>query len=98
MKIKKTARGFSYSEFTDHYGVPCSIKKSSLATEDAIWLGCDEIGLKRFVPGKGCQDVQLEQDPEGVRHTANTQMHLTRKMVRDLLPVLTKFAETGELE
>lgn len=31
-------------------------------------------------------------------HMANARMHLTQDMVRDLLPYLQKFAETGELE
>ena len=35
-------RGFYYHEFTDMYGEKCSIQDSSLATEPAIWLGCDE--------------------------------------------------------
>jgi len=42
VQIKKNERGFSGAEFTDRYGKACSIQDSSLATEDAIWLGCDE--------------------------------------------------------
>ena len=38
-KLKKTERGFSLVEFTDRYGVECSLQDSSLATEAAIWLG-----------------------------------------------------------
>lgn len=34
-----TDRGFSYAAFHDRYGDLCSIQKSSLATEEAIWLG-----------------------------------------------------------
>lgn len=34
-------RGFLLGKFRDRYGVDCSIQKSSLATEDCIWLGCD---------------------------------------------------------
>jgi len=43
MKLKntKTNRGFAVVEFIDRYGVPSSIQKSSLATEDAIWFGID---------------------------------------------------------
>lgn len=36
---RKTERGFERGEFKDHYGEDCSIQQSSLATEDAIWLG-----------------------------------------------------------
>lgn len=39
MHIKKTQRGFDLIEFVDHYGAACSLQKSSLATEDCIWLG-----------------------------------------------------------
>lgn len=34
-------RGFLKGRFKDRYGAQCSIQKSSLATEDCIWLGCD---------------------------------------------------------
>lgn len=36
---KNTDRGFERGEFDDRYGEKCSIQKSSLAHEDAIWLG-----------------------------------------------------------
>lgn len=39
MIVGKTCRGFSIATFQDHYDKPCSIQKSSLATEDCIWLG-----------------------------------------------------------
>lgn len=42
IKIEKTERGFLGGEFEDRYGKKCSIQESSLATESAIWLGCDE--------------------------------------------------------
>jgi len=92
-------RGFYVAKWTDRYGARCSIQESSLAGEEGhIWLGCDDIGLKRFEPGKGWQDVPLEQnDPHGVTHIANTRMHLSQSMVRDLLPLLQYFAENGDL-
>lgn len=39
MQTDKTKRGFNISEFTDRYGAKCSLQKSSLATEECIWLG-----------------------------------------------------------
>lgn len=39
MELKQTPRGFDYYDFLDHNGEGCSIQKSSLATEDCIWLG-----------------------------------------------------------
>ena len=42
MKKSKTPRGFSIYKFNDRNNQECSLQKSSLATEDAIWLGVDE--------------------------------------------------------
>lgn len=42
MDVKRTSRGFSLIEFTDRNGEKCSLQKSSIATEDCIWLGSDE--------------------------------------------------------
>lgn len=71
MEFKKTitVRGFDLITFEDRYGVNCSIQKSSLATEDAIWFG-------------------VEDD----------RMHLTQDQIKALLPMLARFAETGELK
>jgi hypothetical protein len=69
LDLKLTERGFAIAEFTDFYGEPCSIQKSSFATKDLIWLG---IGANR--------------------------MHLTQATVADLLLLLHRFVETGELD
>lgn len=93
-------RGFYIAKWTDSYGVKCSIQESSLAAEEGhIWIGCDEIGLKKFTPygNPAWRDVPLENDPHGVHHSANTRMHLSQSMVRDLLPLLQYFAEHGDL-
>ena len=41
--MKKTGRGFPLGLFKDRYGEECSIQDSSLAFEDAIWLGVDSV-------------------------------------------------------
>jgi len=95
-KLSVTNRGFHVVAFLDRNGEECSLQESSLATEHCVWLGCDEIGLKKFTPGKGWEDVELQQDhPYGVTHNANTRMHLTREQVAKLLPYLKRFVETG---
>ncbi len=43
--LKPTPRGFLRGDFEDRYGQKCSIQESSLATEEAIWLGVD-VNLK----------------------------------------------------
>jgi hypothetical protein len=46
MKLEKTERGFSRTEFVDRYGSKCSLQKSSLATEDCVWFGVHESFVK----------------------------------------------------
>lgn len=41
MDMGKTQRGFAYGTFQDRYGSKCRIQKSSIGTEDAIWLGVE---------------------------------------------------------
>jgi hypothetical protein len=88
-----TDRGFDRIGFTDAYGTECSIQKSSM-TIDAIWLGVDNANPQilsskfgvGFIPYEIPQDVSL-----------TTRMHLTQEQVKAILPILTTFAETGEL-
>lgn len=99
MEEKTTLRGFRLNEFYDANGVPCSLQISSIMdAEGHIWLGCDELGLKKFTPYQGWEDISLENNaPHGVYHVANTRMHLSQSHVAAILPVLQYFAETGEL-
>jgi len=104
IKFDKTQRGFKKGEFIDRYGAKCSIQKSSLATEDTIWLGVDDadpkimqsdankLGLHRFDNPIGWTPYYI---PEEV--SLSTRMHLTKKQVKALLPILQKFVETGEI-
>ncbi len=94
MKLKKgfTNRGFSYIEFKDMYGSECSIQKSSLATEDAIWFGVNSADPEIMVEDKGWLPYEI---PDSVLLT--TRMHLTQEQVKELLPILQTFAETGKL-
>ena len=39
IELTKTSRGFAVASFEDRYGNGCTLQKSSLATEDAIWFG-----------------------------------------------------------
>jgi hypothetical protein len=104
MKISKTDRGFDITEFTDRYGVNCSLQKTSLATEDTIWLGVSDVtpkimatdAIKLGIDNKGEVNGWVEYDiPDEV--LLSSRMHLTKEMVKNLLPYLEKFVETGEL-
>ncbi|MDY6957848.1 MAG: hypothetical protein SVK08_01690 [Halobacteriota archaeon] len=88
----KTQRGFTLIKFKDKYGASCSIQKSSLATEDAIWFGIDDPDPKICEQNVGWKPYDI---PKEVLLT--THMHLTQDQVRNILPTLQKFAETGEL-
>lgn len=102
-KIEHTSRGFALLKFRDRYGIECSIQKSSLATEDAIWFGPNDADPKIMAahaaahgidPGDGTGWVPFPM-PRDVLLT--TRMHLTRDDVAALLPLLQNFVETGEL-
>ena len=90
--MEKTSRGFDISKFVDRYGNECSLQKSSLATEDCIWLGVDDPKPQRLIPGQGWTSVEFPEDT-----LFNSRMHLTRDQVKALLPYLRKFVKTGEL-
>lgn len=97
MERKTTRRGFPLCEFRDLYGAKCSIQKSSLATDDAIWLGIDDadpqiLASKVVEGGTGWVKYPI---PEDVLLT--TRMHLNREQVFELLPILQRFVDTGEI-
>lgn len=92
MDITTTRRGFDLIEFSDHYDIKCSLQKSSLATEDAIWFGCNDADPRRLIPNQGWHSIPM---PEG--YVADTRMHLTRDQVAALLPHLQRFVETGHI-
>lgn len=108
LEFKPNARGFITSKFTDRYGAKCSLQKSSLAFEDAIWFGVDDTEPKIMAadakklgrddlldPTKPIQGWVDWPIPDEV--LISSRMHLTREHVRQLLPALQTFADTGEL-
>lgn len=81
-----TQRGFAVSEFYDVFGSKCSLQESSISIPGgAIWLGTDvPFDLNRMVPTP-------------YRAGEQTRMHLSRKMVKEILPLLQRFVDTGGL-
>ncbi len=93
-----TARGFMLITFKDRNDIECTIQKSSLAGEDAIWFGAADIGVQRHARDyQGWHKVDLKEIFPGQDIVANNRMHLTRERVIELLPILQYFAENGEL-
>lgn len=103
MELSKTERGFAIGEFTDRYGAKCSLQKSSLATEDAIWFGVDDANPQIMASDAKRLGIATDANSGWVKFEIpkevllSTRMHLTQEMVQQLLPTLQKFAETGEL-
>ncbi len=103
MKREITGRGFAYYRFQESHGEKCSLQKSSAAETDYIWLGFDEINLKTFTPygvptsWKEYEDKELPKVFNCDTVITNTRMHLNREQVKALIPILQKFADTGEI-
>ncbi len=97
MKLKNTQRGFSRGEFKDKDGVECSIQISSIAGEDCIWLGANDIGISIGYPWREVSEEEIIAKFGGKALVGNNRMHLNRKQIKKLLPLLIKFVETGEL-
>lgn len=101
--MKKTGRGFAIHTFTDHYGKRCSLQKSSLAFEDAIWLGINKVTPIVMASQAKSLGINTEQTtgwidypvPESV--LLSSRMHLTQERVAELIPMLQHFVDTGEL-
>jgi hypothetical protein len=94
MNLEKNQRGFENGKFTDLYGKKCSIQKSSLATDDAIWLGIENPKLIVFEDESMGQYLETNLPKTWM---VNSRMHLSREQIAELLPILQKFVETGEL-
>lgn len=97
MKAEKTDRGFQIVKFVDRYETKCSLQKSSLAFEDCIWFGVEDpnpqiMASRVMENGRGWVKYPLPEDV-----VITSRMHLTQEMVKELLPYLQKFAETGEI-
>lgn len=98
VKIKTTYRGFALIEFNDLYGTQCSMQKSSLANDEAIWLGIDDadpkiMASKTIEGGTGWVKYPISEDV-----SLSTRMHLNRQQAKDLVSLLNVFIETGEVE
>ena len=101
LEVGKTQRGFSVMAFKDKRGDYCSMQKSSDALNDCIWFGKDDPAIIEFeAPTYGPHHVidlnNIKQHPDN-RITIDSRMYLTREQVKELLPYLQKFAETGDL-
>lgn len=93
LRPDKTGRGFNVRAFTDLYGSTCSVQDSSLATDDAIWLGVDDGGHFNM---QTSEEEWRRRHPDMTRATGG-RMHLSRGQVAALLPLLQHFVASGML-
>lgn len=85
IEFSETGRGFKVGKFTDRYKQKCSIQDSSLADEEAIWLGVNSTGPDIQGPtGKYDEDI-------------GGRMHLTKPMAMELIHVLMEFTLSGSI-
>lgn len=103
MKKKHTKRGFPYYAFKDQYGEPCTLQLSSLADDRCIWFGVDKATPAVMAADAWLVGIKTEETTGWVKYPLPRQVHLTTRMhlsvkqVKELLPVLQKFVETGDL-
>lgn len=103
MEFDRTGRGFSIYRFTDRYGELCSLQMSSLAEEEAIWLGVNDANLLIMASQAAEHGVHTTETTGWVKYPVpdavvmSTRMHLTQDQVAELMPLLQHFVETGEL-
>jgi len=88
---EKTLRGFGAIKFIDLYGAECSLQQSSIATDNAVWLGIDRPEVK--VLRNGWKDVEIPEDA-----LISGRMHLNREQVLRLVIQLNKWLDTGEID
>ena len=93
LKYSKTKHGWPFCEFDDLYDHKCYVQDSSLAFENAIWLGVRDANPLILKPGEGWVPVDF---PEGTLFT--TQMHINQKQAKELVKVLERFIESGSIK
>ena len=103
IEVGKTGRGFDLIEFVDRYDCKCSLQESSLATEAAIWFGCNDADPQIMASDAKRLGISTNADSGWIPYhipsevSLTTRMHLTQDQVKALLPYLERFAKTGSL-
>lgn len=91
LKFNKTNRGFSHISFKDRYKVKCNIQKSSLATENAFWIGVEDANPIILASDCSKLGVKTDKDSGWIKYdipnevSLTTRMHLTQDQVIELL-------------
>ena len=84
---------FGTIRFRDRYEVMCHLQDSSMISEKAIWFGVENANPRILdTSSEGWVDYEIPKEV-----LLDTRMLLTQEQVKELLPILTKFSETGVL-
>lgn len=107
MNQEKTSRGFGLYKFLDSEGEECSLQKSSIiAKDDYIWFGHPKVKIKGFKLAESENSASTWitiTEKEIVEKfgvwdvVPNTKVLLSRKQVKELIPILQNFVDTGEI-
>lgn len=107
---KETERGFKFYEFKDKHGRTCSIQESSFAgvleevedddNDPRLLIGINDPSVKVCVPGHGWVEIDppvIKDETTGERYYSfiSGRMELSQTQVKELLPILEKFAKDG---
>jgi len=101
--MTKTERGFPLGKFNDLYDQKCSIQQSSLATENALWLGLDNAEPMIMASKADENGVETKKTTGWVDYPLpkdvllSTRMHLSVSDVEKLVEELQHWLKTGEL-
>jgi len=96
MKKELTPKGVEYVDFTDSHKEECTLRKCYLPdNEDKIGIALGIKDPKVYIFNKDTWEWDDHPIPEKVK--VETQIHLTREQVKELLPYLQYFVATGNI-
>lgn len=90
-KTEKIVSKNEIINFIDKYNSFCSLRKSTVISDNCIWLGINKPYPKILINDKW-ENYDIEENI-----IINTRMLLTQKMVEDLIPYLQNFVSTGNI-
>lgn len=94
-KTNKTIKKLAINNFKDDHDQDCILKKSSSSLEDKIWFGVTNPKLMVYENNSKGKCIVTDMPST---FSVNSKMHLTRSQVKELLPYLENFVNTGNLE
>lgn len=104
IRVQRNLCNFETAYFKDFYEHECLVEKSTIADDECIWLGIKEADPQIMAKHAHKYGIKTESSVGWVKYDIpeevllTTKMHLNREQVKELLPILINFVETGNLE